>query len=140
MYIWMCWHFICSNRFDCQPVCSHKICSNFLCTPGRSASSRGLYKMRRHYSSLPRFIGVVYRCRRRLREQRRQRGPYRAPDRQKQWRQHAFSRNRQYMKGKMSHIANHCQEKSLMEYCDFLAYRPPIKPVTTYIGTTEFGR
>lgn len=28
------------------------------------------------------------------------------------------------MREKISHIANHCQEKSMLEYSEFLAYRP----------------
>lgn len=39
-------------------------------------------------------------------------------------RRSSFSGIRQEMKGKMSHLANHCQGKSVVGCCDFLASRP----------------
>lgn len=76
-------------------------------------------------SPVPRFLwGVVYRCRRGLRELGPQpRGSYRVPDRPRQGIRHIFSGNSQDMKGKMSRFTNHCQEKNMVEYCDSLAYR-----------------
>ena len=38
--------------------------------------------------------------------------------------QPALSLNRQDTKGKMSHLANYCPEKSIVEYYDFLANQP----------------
>lgn len=64
--------------------------------------------------------GVVYRCRQR-------RGDSEAPT------EHRAIKNRRDdrpslgimrdMKGRMSHIANYCQSKRMVEFCDFLAYR-----------------
>lgn len=74
---------------------------------------------------MSRFLGVVYIAadggRRELEPQR---GSYRVPDRHRQGIRQIISENSQDMKGKMSHITNHCQGKNMVEYCDSLACRP----------------
>ncbi|MCJ1349769.1 hypothetical protein MMC31_008010, partial [Peltigera leucophlebia] len=75
-------------------ACSHSKYNDFLRSPGRAASSEGLYGARRHLSSVSRFFGVLCHCRRRLREQRRQQGSYSIRP-SSGW--PAFSRNRQNM-------------------------------------------
>lgn len=64
----------------------------------RVPSSEGLYKVRRHDSSLQRFLGVAYRCQRRRREEATAR--LLPPDPQKQGGRQAFLRNRQEIKGR----------------------------------------
>lgn len=100
------------------------LASNFFRCLGREVNSKELYRVGRHQSSLPRAFRVVYRYRRRCREERRQRGPYRALDRQKAWGRPALSRPREDMKVNMSHLANRFQGKGMVEYRAFLTNRP----------------
>lgn len=111
------------------PVCSHEGYSNFSRSPGRAVSSEKLCRIRRHQSSWPRVVWAVCRCRRRCKGERRQRGSYGAPNRQKPCGRPALSWTSQD-----TSLANKCQEKSVVEYCGFLANRPSrsSKPFRTH--------
>lgn len=80
------------------------LANNFFRCLGREVNSKELYRVGRHQSSLPRVFRVVYRYRRRCREER--------------------PRPREDMKVNMSHLANRCQGKGMVEYRAFLTNRP----------------
>ena len=79
------------SSISAWPVRSRERCSNSFRSSGRAASSEGLYRVGGHQNSLPRVVGVIYRCWRRYRGEKQQRGSYRSPDHQKPWGRLALS-------------------------------------------------
>ncbi len=63
-----------SSSISARPMCLHEGYSNFFCSLGRAISSERLYMARRHQSSLPRVLMVVYCCRQRCTRHVRRRG------------------------------------------------------------------
>lgn len=81
-------------------------------------------RLGRHQSSMPKGVRVMYRRRRCCKRERRQRGSYRALDRQIPWGRPALPWTMQDTKGKMSHLVNYCQEKSMVGDCGLLTNWP----------------
>lgn len=108
------------SRISAWPVCSQGGHSDFFRSQGSVVSSEGLYRFQETLELLAQFLRwVVYRCRRRGREQERQvRLLYTTPPSRlkSKWGRHAFfwETGQRYEKAKMSQITNQLsREKNL---------------------------
>lgn len=104
------------EHLSAWPFCSHEGYDGFRRSPGRVASSEAetsKLNARKHRGCISLSMAVVGR-----KVTARHLWNTRSSKRR------VFLGSRQKMKGKMSHIANHCQEKSVVECCGFLANRP----------------